>query len=222
LDYILFQQPWGETLVVFGGVNAHSLFNDVWYFYIESGSWEKIVNNHTVSPPGRFNHVSSVWGPELIVTLGAVDSNWWDVWSWSFEQATWTRTIKDSHEVNPSVLSGFSYVEDDGYVTLFSGARIIDCENCDLPEWIQPEVWNLDLEYSTWFGQTCYPSFGYDEDLHHCHDIVADDCDDCAACTDLSEIRRSYVEDIEDRLLEKNYVGALIQCPELWRFTVIA
>ena len=84
------------TMVVFGGfVDGGERTNDIWRYHFKDNRWEQIVPQTSLAPKPRAGHSASVMGSQMIVFGGRDDDNERlnDLWSFSFEQNTWTELL---------------------------------------------------------------------------------------------------------------------------------
>jgi|GEM_PF-1091821 len=116
------QMVWdGNKIIMFGGRDASAYYNDTWFYYPLSNTWESAVTAGG-PPAGRAGH-AAVWdGKEFIVfggRNGASDMN--DLWWFEPISNTWTEKIPNGSGGTPPARSYHRMFYDGLLVVMFGG-----------------------------------------------------------------------------------------------------
>jgi N-acetylneuraminic acid mutarotase len=120
--------PVGQRVIMFGGVDAFGLRNDLWWYDPASGTNGAWIDKTTaaISPTARIYH-SMVWDPigQRVIMFGGIVSDYFnDLWWYDPIANTWTEKIVQDAVGSPSVRFGHSMVWDPVgmRVIMFGGA----------------------------------------------------------------------------------------------------
>jgi N-acetylneuraminic acid mutarotase len=115
---------YNKKMVMFGGQNLDTLFNDVWTLDTVSYAWQK---NTTIGPSARAGHSSILHLKEMVMFGGFdgnkidVDGNKNDVWALHLTSYAWNQ--RTTTGTKPSTRRGHSSIVYNGKMVMFGGGN---------------------------------------------------------------------------------------------------
>lgn len=212
-----------ESLWLFGGQSADQTgMDDLWKYDIDTDTWTSISTPN--GPSGRWGHfMFDTEYPRVFGLALGYAEDYSNVWYYRMDYNNWVVDIEGSNAATPAASVGYAAVDlrwfdDYEFVEFFVFGGASD----DLETPTEPVVWDREYvvmgEVWSYFGEIyyregCYPGYVWEETA--CVLDVPED-DECECDTE-DLIRRTYVQEIEDKLITKKYSGFLRQCPAFWR-----
>eukprot|EP00298_Acanthocystis_sp_HF-20_P017674 c21803_g1_i3.p1 GENE.c21803_g1_i3~~c21803_g1_i3.p1 ORF type:complete len:1064 (-),score=458.95 c21803_g1_i3:71-3262(-) len=87
---------WRDRMVVFGGADGDTYFNDIWYFYPDAnngtGEWEHLsFDDGGLAPEKRVGHCAAIDNGDILVTMGFAGQGELlnDLWRFHFSTQEW-------------------------------------------------------------------------------------------------------------------------------------
>ncbi len=129
-----------DRIVLFGGYDTKTLFNDTWEYDLNSDTW--IEKSPSTPPSIRFSH-SMVYDSEsdrIVLFGGATNTCLSDTWEYDLNSDTWTRK---SPSASPTARGwhGTAYDSESDRIVLFGGYNRSNYLN---------DTWEYDLNSDTW------------------------------------------------------------------------
>jgi hypothetical protein len=177
----------------------------MWKFDIGEDSWSFVTYNND-GPEGRWGHFAfSVGYGQFGVSLGYAE-DYSNVWYYDVNSGLWSLDEYGAEVASPAAMVGYSAVlvdweEGDTIFYVFGGASD-DWE----PRPSLPSVWSREFAvfgdvWSFWdgefFREGCYPGYVWDDT------VCVLDVPEEKECDTEDLVRRTYVQEIEDKLILK-------------------
>jgi chitodextrinase len=112
----------GTKVIMFGGYDAGTYKNDLWWYDPGTNTWtQKIANGTAGSPSARYAY-KMVWDGTRVIMFGGYGGTYRnDLWWYDPGTNTWTEKIADGTTGSPSVRYNHSMVWDGTKVIMFGG-----------------------------------------------------------------------------------------------------